>query len=111
MPDLNIKTVAKEMLAAIKDVVPDHMNDIKELAADELEDFARRTATLTKKVAEGKLNKKQAKAVLRIRKNAVETVLLSIAGISLVAAQDSVNAAIKVLRKAIDSAIPGVSIL
>jgi hypothetical protein len=111
MADINLKSVTKEMLSAIKDVAPDHFKDVRELAEDELEDFAKRTAILTKKVAEGKISKKQAKAILRIRKNAVETVLLSIAGISLLAAQDSMNAAIRVLRKTVDSAIPGISIL
>ena len=111
MPKLDYKSIARDMLAAMQDVVEAHMDEVKELAEDELEDFAKRTGILTEKVADGKINEKQAKAILRIRQNAVETVLLSIAGISVIAAQDAINAALGVLRDAVNAAIPGVSIL
>lgn len=111
MAELDYKSVAKDMIAAMEPVVKDHISDIRELAEDELEDFAKRSAILTKKVKDGKLSQRQAEAILRIRRNAVETVLISIAGISVVAAQDAINAALSVLKDAISSVIPGVSIL
>lgn len=111
MADLNYKSIAKDMIAAMETVVKDHISDIRELAEDELEDFAKRSVILTKKVRDGKLNKRQAEAILRIRRNAVETVLISIAGISVVAAQDAINAALGVLKGAIGSLIPGISII
>ena len=111
MATLDYKSIAKDMLAAMKNAVGSNIEDVRELAEDELEDFAKRSVILTEKVVEGKLNEEQARAILRIRQNAVETVLLSIGGISVIAAQDAVNSGIDVLRDAINSAIPGVSIL
>ncbi len=111
MSTLDYNALAQDMLSAIKDVAVDNFDDIKELAEDELEDFAKRTAILSQKVLEGKINQEQAQAILRIRRNAVETVLLSIAGISVLTAQEALNAAISVLKQALSTAIPGVSIL
>jgi len=111
MSAIDYKKVSKEMLSAMQAALSGHFDDAKELAEDELEDFAKRSAVLTQKVADGKINRKQAEAILRIRRNAVETVLLSISGIGVIAAQDALNAAISVLKNAINSAIPGVSLL
>lgn len=49
MAELDYKSVAKDMIAAMEPVVKDHISDIRELAEDELEDFAKRSAILTKK--------------------------------------------------------------
>jgi len=109
--DLNFNQIASDMIDAMKAVVGDNIQDIRDLADDELEDFAKRSITLSKKVAEGIITPEQAKLILKIRKNALETVLLSIAGISILAAQEAINAAIGVLRGVINKAIPGVDIL
>jgi hypothetical protein len=108
---LDVKKIAFDMLEAMKVAVGDNIEEVRKLADDELEDFAKRTANLAERVAEGKITPDQARAILKIRKNAVETVLLAITGIGIVSAQDAINAAIGVLKKAINSAIPGVDIL
>jgi hypothetical protein len=107
--EIDFKSVAADMLEAIKNVVGDNISDIQDLVDDELEDFAKRTATLTKKVAAGTLSVEQAKSILKIRKNAVETVILSAAGIGILAAEEAINAAIGVLKEVIVGAIPGAS--
>jgi hypothetical protein len=109
--DLDFKKLASEMVDAMKLAIGSHIEDVRKLADDELEDFAKRTAVLSEKVATGKITIEQARAVLKIRKAAVETVLLAISGISVLAAQDAINAAIGVLKKAVNSAVPGVDIL
>jgi hypothetical protein len=109
--NLDVKKIAFEMLEAMKVAVGDHIEDVRNLANDELEDFAKRTAVLAEKVALGQITSDQARAILKIRRNAVETVLLAITGIGIISAQDAINAAIGVLKKAINSAIPGVDIL
>jgi hypothetical protein len=109
--NLDFKKLASEMVEAMRLAVGDHMEDVRTLADDELEDFAKRTAVLAEKVATGKITPDQAKAVLKIRKAAVETVLLAVSGIGLLAAQDALNAAIGVLKKAVNAAVPGVDIL
>ncbi len=107
--EIDFKAVAADMLKAIKNVVGDNIKDIEDMVDDELEDFAKRTAILTQKVANGDLSVEQAKSILKIRKNAVETVILSAAGIGILAAEEAINAAIGVLKNVILDAIPGVS--
>lgn len=111
MRNLDFKSITKDMLASMQEAAAPHMNDVRELAAVELENFAKRTAALAMQVADGSISEEQARAILRIRQNAVEAVLLSIAGINAIAAQDALNAAIGVLRNVINTSIPGVSIL
>ena len=55
----------------------------------------------------GELRAEQAKSILKIRKNAVETVILSATGIGIVAAEKAINAAIDVLKGVITQVIPG----
>ncbi|MCD4683894.1 MAG: hypothetical protein K8R86_11475 [Bacteroidales bacterium] len=108
--DLDFKQIANDMLLAMKGAVTEYFSDVKDIADDELEDFAKRSVELAKKVKEGKISEVQAKAILKIRQNAVETVLLSIAGISLIAAQEAIEAAIGILKGVVNAAIPGVDI-
>lgn len=112
MPLLNLdfKDIAKNMLTAAQLSLPDHVVDIKSLAEGELKDFARRTVELAIKVKDGSISEEQAKLILKIRKNAVETVFLSIAGIGLVAVQQAINSVIDVLKGALNKAIPGVNL-
>ena len=112
MPLLNLdfKDIAKNMLTAAQMSLPDHRADIKSLAEGELKDFARRSVELAKKVIEGSISEEQAKLILKIRKNAVETVFLSIAGIGLLAVQEAINSVIDVLKGALNKAIPGVNL-
>lgn len=111
MINLNYNSIAQDMLSAMGAVIQEHFNDIKEMAENELEDFAQRTAILTQKVIDGEISEVQAEAILRIRRNALETILLSIAGISVIAAEEAINAAIIVLKQALSAALPGFSIL
>ena len=109
--DIDFKKIAVDMLEAMKAVVGDNIEEVRKMADDDLEDFAKRTVVLAQKVADGQLTAEQAKVVLKIRKNAVETVLLAIAGIGIIAAQEALNAAIAVLKKSLAGLVPGAGIL
>ena len=112
MPLLNLDfdQISKDMLSAAKLSLKDNIEDIKTLAEGELKDFARRTAELAEKVSEGSISPDQAKLILKIRQNSVETVFLSIAGIGLLAVQEAMNSIIDVLKGVINNAIPGVDL-
>lgn len=111
MEKIDFKELGMQMLHAMEGPIKDHFEQAKEIADGELEGFAKRTAELANKVVEGKISEDQARAILRIRKASIETVLLSISGIGIVAAQQAINAAIGVLIGVIAKAIPGVNIL
>ncbi len=110
MTDIDFKQVIQDMLHSMKDIVGVQIKEVKNIATGELLDFAKRTVELGEKVNRGEISEQQAKAILRIRQNAVETVLLSVSGIGLIAAQQAINAAIDVLTGVIKKAIPGVNL-
>ncbi|MBA3898921.1 MAG: hypothetical protein H0X62_01730 [Bacteroidetes bacterium] len=107
---IDIKKTGAEMLEAMKTILGKHFSEVKKMAIGELEDFAKRTIELAEKVNNGEITQAQAKAILKIRQNAVETVMLSIAGIGLLAAQEAINAAIGILISVLKKAIPGVNL-
>lgn len=109
--DMDFKQLAAQMFEAMKGVVGDNLEEVREQAGPKLEGFARRTASLAEKVADGRISASQATVILQMRQNAVETVLVSIAGLSLLAAQEAINAATGVLKNVINEAVPGVDIL
>lgn len=111
MESIDLKQAGLAMLEAMKGPIGRHFEEVRELAEDELEDFAKRSIELAKKVRDGRINEVQARAILKVRQNAVETVVLSVAGIGLVAAQEAINAALDVLKGVIGKAVPGVNIL
>lgn len=111
LPDIDFKELSKNMLSAAQAVIPKYAGDIKTMAEGEFKDFAQRTAELSDKVAKGLITPSQAKLILKIRQNSLETVMLSIAGISIVAAQEAINAVLGVLKDVINTAIPGVNLL
>lgn len=112
MPLLNLDfdKISKNMLDAAQLSLKVNISDIKTLAEGELKDFAKRTAELAQKVSDGSISLEQAKLILKIRQNAVETVFLSIAGIGILAVQEAINSVINVLKGAINDAIPGVNL-
>jgi hypothetical protein len=108
--NLDFNKISKDMLTAAQGTLTDYAGDVKTLAEGELKDFARRTIELAGLVKDGSISPEQAKLILKIRQNAVETVFLSIAGIGLLAVQEAMNAILDVLKGAINSAIPGIDL-
>ncbi len=108
--NLDLNEISKNMLGAAQMSLKDHVADVKTLAEGELKDFASRTVELAEKVSNGSITADQAKLILKIRQNAVETVLLSIAGIGLLAVQEAMNSIIDVLKRAINKAVPGIDL-
>lgn len=108
--NLDFNDISKNMLNAAQASLKVNADDIKSLAEGELKDFARRSIELAEKVSNGSISLEQAKLILKIRQNAVETVLLSIAGIGLLAVQEAMNAIIDVLKGSINKAIPGINL-
>jgi hypothetical protein len=102
---LRASTLVKEMLAAAKGEVAEKWPEVKVYAEAEAKKLAHTLVMIEKLKVSGRISKKQADILLDMQKQTSRVVLLTIEGLSLLAAEAAVNAAIKSIRDAVNDAI------
>ena len=102
---LRASTLVKEMLAAAKGEVAERWPDVKVYAEAEAKKLAQTLVMIEKLKVSGRISKKQAELLLDMQKQTSRVVLLTIEGLSLLAAEAAVNAAMKAIRDAVNDAI------
>lgn len=102
---LSASGLAKQMLAAAKDEVAEKWPDVKLYADAEARKLAQTLVMIEKLKVSGKITKKQADILLDMQKQTSRVVLLTIEGLSLLAAEAAINAAIKSIRDTVNDAI------
>lgn len=102
---LRASTLVKEMLAAAKGEVADKWPEVKVYAEAEAKKLAQTLVMIEKLKVSKRITKKQAEILLDMQKQTSRIVLLTIEGLSLLAAEAAVNAAIKSIRDAVNDAI------
>jgi hypothetical protein len=102
---LSASGLAKQMLAAAKGEVAEKWPDVKLYAEAEARKLAQTLVMIEKLKVSGKITKKQADILLDMQKQTSRVVLLTIEGLSLLAAEAAINAAIKSIRDAVNDAI------
>ena len=110
MTSFSTKATFNDMLSAAAGVFRDDWPALKDYAEGELKKLAETGATVTKLYASGAISKAEAKALVEMQKNTARTVMLTIQGIGLIIAEKAVNAVLKVLRAAVNTAV-GVKLL
>jgi hypothetical protein len=105
MPSIDPALVGKEMLAAAHGVLKKRWPRVRDYASQELKKLAQDIAFIEEQVALGKMTEQQAKLHFGIQRNAARTVLLTIEGIGLLAAEEAINAALKVVSKSVNTAL------
>ena len=103
--DLNFSDIIKDMTAAAKEVLSAHWKDVKPFAELQVKTFAQNVKLIGELKLKGLINEEKAKLQLAIQRDSVRTVLIAFEGIGLVAAENAINAAISVVRTAINKAI------
>ena len=102
---MDAEELGTSMLGAVRSVVGDRWPEIQQLAEDELEDLARVLVRIELRQSTGAISEAEARALMRIHRNTVETVLAGIQGMTLVMAEMAVNAAMDVVRVAVNSSV------
>jgi Asp-tRNA(Asn)/Glu-tRNA(Gln) amidotransferase B subunit len=92
------------MVAAAKDSLEKDWPKVKDYAQPELRRLAQSLIDITELVASDKVSGRQAQSLLRIHRNTSLTVLLTVEGIGIIAAEKAINAALKVVRDAVNAA-------
>lgn len=107
---LELENLIKTMLSVAKKNFGSAYNEAKDFAEIEFKKLLENTEFLAKKVANGEMTLKRAKRHLKMSKNAAEAVMLTVEGIGLDAAEDTINDALDLVKDTVNAALP-VSIL
>lgn len=110
MPDLDATVLFKSIVAAMQGKLTQHWALAGPYAETEAKKMAATAQLIVRGAANGDINPKQAKILVRMQANASQAVLTAIATIGMIAAQDAINAALKVLKTAVNTAT-GIALL
>lgn len=105
MASINIAGIVKDMLAAAKPVLEGYWKEVKPFVEKESKSFAQNLAMIAKLKIQGKMTREEALLHIEIQKNSFRTVLTAVQGLGLLAVENALNAAIGVIRKAVNTAI------
>jgi hypothetical protein len=92
------------MIAAAADALGTEWPKVRGYAEPELRRLARTLVDIGERTAEGDISKREARALLRIHRNTTQTVLLAAEGMSILAAEKAVNAALRAVRDTVAAA-------
>ncbi|MFQ5844714.1 MAG: hypothetical protein ACE5JG_06965 [Planctomycetota bacterium] len=101
---LSAGTVARDMIRAAAGALEDRWPDARLFAETELRKLAQSLVMLARGVAKGSITPKAARALLEMNKNSARTVILTVEGLGLLAVEAALNAALKVVRDAVNTA-------
>ena len=102
---IDASDVSRKMVQAAADSLKGKWPSVKDFAEAEFKHLAETLALIIRLKAEGKITEDQAKLHLDIQKNTTRMVLLTAEGLSLLIVETAINAALKVVRDTINTAI------
>ncbi|CAM4302713.1 hypothetical protein [Pseudoalteromonas byunsanensis] len=97
--------LAQSMLSAMKGVLSEKWPEIKEYAESEAKKLAESFVAIQTLKSAGKIDEEEAALHFSIQKNASRTVLLTIKGLSTLAAEQAINAALDVVKDTVNTAV------
>lgn len=101
MSALDINQVLSDSVAATKTIVGKHWKNLEPFAEHEFRKFAESTEFLAQLKLKGQISDEELKARLEIQRLALKNVLLTIAGIGLITAQEIINAVLAIISDGI----------
>jgi hypothetical protein len=105
MATLNLDDILKKMVGAATTSLGAKWPTISALATTSLKTLAQNFVNVEQMLNAGTINQAQAKLMIDMQKNSLQTVLLSEEGLGLLAAQDAINAVIGVVKTVVNTAI------
>lgn len=104
MPDLKLADLKSGMIEGFSSVVKDGWPKIKDFASAELKLLAQSLIEIKALQATGQISKSEARSLVRQHKNATAAVMAGIEGMSTLMAEQAVNAALKMIKDAVNTA-------
>jgi hypothetical protein len=102
---IDTNEVFQKMVEAAKGVFDDKWPQAKNYAESEAKIFAERFATIARLRLDGKITERRAKLHVEFQKDAWETVLLAIEGLSQLLVEEALNAALDAVKKIANTAV------
>ncbi|SRR6266481_3456318 len=110
MEEFDVKTVGTAAFEAAAAALKVHIDKAHPFLQAEAKKMAETGLQIADGYTKGEINDAQAKILLRMQSNASQSVLTAVRTIGMIAAQDAINAAIGVVREAVNKAV-GIALL
>lgn len=107
---LDVEALGKEMIAAARGALTSRIPEVRAVTEMEIRRLAGSLADIGAKLAEGKITPKRAETLVHIHQRAVRSVLRSVAGLTLLTAEETLEAMTRVAA-AILNRILGIKLL
>lgn len=102
---LKVATLASQMLAAALPILKKDAKEAQAFAKLEFTKIAQTIVAIGEQVAVGQINQQQAGLLLEMQKGASRNVLLTLKGLALLGVEAAINAALKVVKSAVNTAL------
>jgi hypothetical protein len=102
---LDVQSLATEMLGVAVPLLKKDAQDAESFAKVEFTKIAQTIASIGEQLAAAQINQQQAVLLLNMQKLASQNVLLTLQGLSLLAVEAAINAALGVVKTAVNTAI------
>ena len=102
---LDVGTLAAQMLGAALPILKKDAQDAESFAKTEFTKIAQTIVSIGEQVAAGQINQQQAGLLLDMQTSASRNVLLALQGLALLAAEEAINAALAVVKTAVNTAL------
>ncbi len=102
---INVNNLLKDMLEGAKQVFDSNWPVVKEHAETEFKGIAEGIALVERLRLQGKISQKQAKALIKMKKNTAKIVLLTLEGMGLIVVEKAINSALKTVKDTVNDAL------
>lgn len=102
---LDIKEILTQMLTAAEGSLKDKWPDIKDIATSSFKTLAQNVIDIERMLKEGTISDEQAHFKFQIQKNALKAMLLTEEGLGLLAVEAAINAALAIVKDAVNKTI------
>lgn len=105
MPQIDVEKLVKQMMSAALGVLKKKGPAVGKYAAVEFRKLGETLMNIQKMKRAGEIDKEEARILIEIQKNAMRSVMLTVEGLGVIAVEQAINAALRVVRDAVNSAI------
>jgi len=101
---LDVETLAENMLGAALPILKKGAEDVESFAKTEFTKIAQTIVSIGEQLTAGQINQQQAGLLLEMQTSASRNVLLCLEGLALLAVEEAINAALAVVKAAVNTA-------
>ncbi|MFQ5847953.1 MAG: hypothetical protein ACE5IQ_09855 [Candidatus Methylomirabilales bacterium] len=105
MPDIDVEKLVKRMGSAALRVLKKKYPSVQKYAEVEFRKFGVTIVNIQKMKLAGDIDKEEARLLMEIQKNAMRSVMVTVEGLGIIAVEQAINAALRVVKDTVNSAI------